>query len=146
MRPEPGSYLRTAVVLGSVTVLPFAILWSWLFATMQQRTFAEILPLGLGAGLFFGVSFGLTMAFFIQRVTAIVGVRDRRELAARLNVALSQLGYFNVIQSEDFLTYKPSFQAGMAAGRISVQFQGNQAVIVGPRMYVQKLIQRLAVD
>ena len=143
--PEPRSYAGTAIMLGAITALPFAILWSWMFAAMQERSFGEILPFGLGAGLFFGLFFGLTMAVFLKGETATVEVRDAKGFISRLNVAMSQLGYNPATQTEDFLTYKPSFQAGLAGGRLSVQLQEGQAVIVGPRMYVKKLLKRLAI-
>jgi hypothetical protein len=37
----------------------------------------------------------------------------------RLNVSLSQLGCHPATQTEDFFTYTPSFQAGMAAERMA---------------------------
>ena len=40
-------------MIGAITALPFAIGWSWLFAVMQNRSFGEILPIGLGCGGFF---------------------------------------------------------------------------------------------
>ncbi len=142
--PEPRGYAGTAIMLAAMTALPFAILWSWLFAAMRQRPFGEILPFGLGAGLLFGVFFGLTMAFFLKGETATVEVTDTRRFVSQLNVAMSQLGYNPATHTEDFFTYKPSFQAGLAAGRISVQLQERHAVVVGPKMYVKKLLKRLA--
>jgi hypothetical protein len=144
--PEPRSYAGTAVTLGAVTALPFAVLWSWLFAAMQQRPFGEILPFGLAGGIFFGLFFGLAMAFFLKGKTATIEVGDKGGFVSRLNVAMAQLGYNPATQADDFFTYKPSFQAGLAAGRISVQLQEGRAVIVGPKMYVKKLLKRLAAE
>lgn len=144
--PEPRSYAGTAILLGAITALPFAILWSLLFAAIQQQSVGEILPFGLGAGLFFGVSFGLALAFFLKGEKATVDVEDRKDFVSRLNVAMSQLGYNPATEAEDFFTYKPSFQAGLAAGRIAVQLQGRRAVIVGPKMYVKKLLTRLTAE
>jgi len=144
--PEPRSYVGTAIMFGAITALPFGILWSWLFAAMQGFTFGQVLPFGLGAGFFFGLFFGLTMAFFFKGETANVEFADKKGFVARLNVSMSQLGYNPASQTEDFLTYKPSFQAGLAAGRISVQLHDGHAIVVGPKMYVKKLLQRLASD
>jgi uncharacterized protein (DUF1501 family) len=141
--PEPRSYAGTAIMLGAVTGLPFAVLWTWLDSAMLQRSFGELLPVGVGVGLFFGVSFGLTMAFFLKGKTATVAVAEPKGFVNRLHVAMSQLGYHPATQIEDFFTYAPSFQAGLAAGRMAVQLQEGQAVIVGPKMYVEKLLQRL---
>ena len=144
--PEPRSYFGTAIMVGSITALPFAIVWSGLFAATQGLSFGQVLPLGLGGGVFFGLFFGLTMAFFLKGKTADIDYSDKKGFVARLNVAMSQLGYNPATQSEDFLTYKPSFQAGLAAGRISVQLHEDHAIIVGPRTYVKKLVHRLARD
>src|SRR5207248_10142006 len=91
--PEPRSFAGTALMIGGITSLPFAILWSGLFAAMQHQSFGDILPFGLGAGLFFGVFFGLAMAFFLKGETVAVEVRDKKAFISRLNVAMSQLGY-----------------------------------------------------
>ena len=144
--PEPRSYVGTAITLGAVTGLPFAILWSWLVSAMLSRSFEEFLSIGVGVGLFFGVSFGLTMAFFFKGKTATVAVAEPKGFVNRLHVAMSQLGYNPATHTEDFFTYKPSFQAGLAAGRMAVQLQEGQAVIVGPKMYVERLLHRLAND
>ena len=144
--PEPRSYAGTAITLGAVTILPYAILHSWLVSVLKQQPFGEVLSSEIYFALFFGVSFGLTMAFFFKSKTAAVAIAEPKGFVKRLNVSLSQLGYHPATQTEDFFTYKPSFQAGLAAGRISVQLQEGQAVIVGPKMYVEKLLQRLADD
>jgi hypothetical protein len=144
LAPEPRSYVGTAMTIGAITALPFSILWSWLFASMQQRSFGEILPFGMATGFFFGLFFGLTMAFFLKGATTTIKVADKKGFVSHLNVAMSELGYNPATQTDDFFTYKPSFQAGLAAGRISVQLTEGQAVVVGPKMYIKKLLKRLA--
>lgn len=144
--PEPRSYAETAIMLGAITALPFAVLWSWLFSAMQQRSFGEILPFGLIAGLLFGLFFGLGMAVFFKGETATVDVSDKKRFVSTLNVAASRLGFNPASQSDDFFTFKPSFSAGLAAGRISVQLKEGQAVIVGPKIYVKKLLKRLVTE
>jgi hypothetical protein len=135
----------------ALTALPFAILWSWLFATMQHRTFGEILPLGLLAGILFGVLFGITMAFFFKGDTITIAVHDKGSFAARLHIAISQLGFQPAGQTPQFLqdywffTYKPSFQAGLLSGRIAVLIYDDEATIVGPKIYVAKLQKKLSV-
>ena len=141
--PEPRGYLGTAIMVGAITTLPFGVLWSWLIATMMGLPFADILPGGLVAGVLFGSFFGLSMAFFLKAETVEIGYSDKRDFVARLNVALSLLAYNPASQSEDFLTYKPSFQAGLVADRISVELNGDHAIVVGPSMYIKKLVQRL---
>jgi hypothetical protein len=141
--PEPRSYAGTAIMLGAITALPFAIMWSLLLAATGPASFGEILPFGLGAGLLFGLFFGLAMAFFLKGETVTVEFTDRQAFVSRLNVATAQLGYNPATKADDFFTYKPSLQAGLAAGRIAVQLHEGRAVVVGPKMYVEKLLKRL---
>jgi hypothetical protein len=112
-------------------------------AAALARPFGEVLPFGLGFGIFFGVFFGFTMAFFQKGETVTIEVTDRKAFIAQLNVATSQLGYNPATQTDDFFTYKPSFQAGLASGNISVQLQAGQAIIVGSKIRVKKLVKRL---
>jgi hypothetical protein len=134
-------------MMGGLPILPLALLWSWLMAMSLQQPFGKVLfPHGFAFGLFTGALSGLILAFIFKGETATVDVPKKTAFVARLNVATSQLGYYPATHAEDFFTYKPSFQAGLAAGRISVQLEGGQAVIVGPKMYVKKLLKRLAGD
>lgn len=141
--PEPRGVAGTAILFGGLAALPFALIWSALFALSTGRTFGDILPTGMGAGLCFDIFFGAMMGSKFRGETAAVDFADKRDFGARLNIATSQLGYFPATQAEGFHTYKPSFQAGLAAGRISVQLLERQAVLVGPKMYIDKLVKSL---
>lgn len=140
---EPRSFAGTAVMIGSITSIPFALLWSWLFAAMQQSSFGEVLPFGLFAGLLFGFLFGPVMASFFKGETATVQFVDRKRFVTTLHGALSQLGYHPGTDHGDFITYRPSLQAGLLAGRISVHLGDEEAVMVGPKIYIERLLQRL---
>jgi hypothetical protein len=140
---SPRSYGGTAIMIGGLSALPYGLLSSWFLAVSQQRPLAETLTAGLGIGMLFGVLFGLAMAFFFQGTTATLGIHNKEVFRARVNVATSELGYFPATQSPDFLTYKPSWQAGLAVGRISIQLEGDRAVVVGPKTYVKDLLKRL---
>lgn len=142
--PEPPGYATKALVVGAISGLPFAILWSWLFALMVRRPFAEVLPYGLVGGVLFGLFFGVFMAFKFKGETATVEVGGKRDFGRRLNAAMSELGYRLAANVEDSFTFKPSFRAGLAAGKISVHMEERSAVIVGPKTYVKKLLARLS--
>jgi hypothetical protein len=141
--PEPRSYFGTAVMFAAMTALPFGVLWSVLFAIMMQIPIGPVLMLGLPGGAFFGILFGLTIAFSFKGETATVEILDKRRFISRLNIAMSEIGYNPATQSPDFFTFKPSLQAGLLAGRIAVQLRDGCAVMVGPKMYLQKLLKRL---
>ncbi|MCS6777955.1 MAG: hypothetical protein RMJ43_13675 [Chloroherpetonaceae bacterium] len=141
--PEPRGYLGTTIAVGSHTGLAFAIGWTLLHSIAENRPLREVVPFGLSAGFVFGLLTGLLAALFLREETVHVGFSNSEAFMARLNVALSQLDYHPATRSHSFFTYRPSFQAGWMAGRISVQLYQGMAVIVGPRMYVDKLVARL---
>ena len=134
---EPQGYAGTVVRLA----VPFAIVWSGITAAMDQASFVEVVPRGLVVGLLFG----LILAFFLKGEIATVEVLgDKRAFVSRVNIAMWRLGYQPATQTEDFFSYRPSLELGMAGWRISVQLHDNQAVIFGPKMQVEKVIKALA--
>lgn len=136
---QPRSYLGTASMIFGVTALPFALLAGWLMSSGTGTPFGAVLVFTIPGGLMFGLLFGLTMAAFLKGVTITVNVRDKDEFVSQINVAMSQIGFNPATASGNFLTFKPSFQAGLLSGNFSVAIQGNKATIVGPGMYVKKL-------
>lgn len=140
---QARSYLGTASMIFGVTALPFAVLFGFLMSFQKGVSFGQIFPESIFAGILFGLFFGLIMAVNLKGVTASVEVGDKDEFVSKINVAMSQLGFNPATSSSDFLTFKPSFQAGFLGGRFSVILQGEKATIVGPAMHVNKLLKKL---
>jgi hypothetical protein len=140
--PLPRSYAATAIMFGTIMGTVLAIPLCGLLVS-SQGSFREILLIGLGPSMLIGLAFGLTNASLFKGETATVDVEDVKGFVSRLNVAMSQLGYNPASQTEEFFVYKPSLKAGLAAGRIAVQLYEGQAVIVGPKIHVKKLLERL---
>jgi hypothetical protein len=140
---QPRSYLGTASMLFAVTALPFALGFAFLMSFLTDIPFGRMLTLSIPGGLVFGFIFGLIMAAFLRGTTIAVNVRDRDEFVSRINVAMSELGFNPATASGNFLTFKPSFQAGLMSGMFSVVIQGSKATIVGPIMHANKLQKRL---
>ncbi len=140
---QPRSFWGTFVMVAAITALPFALLWSLLFSLMMGLEFGQVLRVGIWSGIAFGLLFGFVMAFFMKAITISVAFQDKESFLSRLNVALAELGYHPQSQTETFLTYKPSFQAGLLAGKISVQIEQSSATIVGPLTYLKKLRKRI---
>ena len=132
---QPRSYFGTFSIIFAVTALPFAILMSWVTETSIQKN--------IMGGIMFGLLFGLIMAVFMKGETISVTFQDKKTFLERLHILLAEIGYHPETQTETFLTFKPSFQDGLLAGRISVQVESNSVTIVGPTMYVKKLQKRL---
>ena len=140
---RPRGFWGTFGMIGAITALPFALLWSLLFSLMMGLEFGQVLRVDIWVGIAFGLLFGFVMAFFMKAVTTSVTFQDKKVFLSRLNVALAEIGYYPQSQTESFFTYKPSFQAGLLAGKISVQIENSSATIVGPNTYIKKLQKRL---
>ncbi len=132
----PRSYFSTFCLIFSVTALPFAILMALITGT---PIYVNVL-----SGFTFGLLFGLIMSALIRGETMSVTFTERQEFLGRLNTRLAEIGYNPDTQTDTFLTFKPSFQAGLLAGKISVQINDSSAIIVGPKMYLKKLMKYLS--
>lgn len=139
---QPRSYLGAASMVFGVTALPFALLFAGLMSAITGEAFGAILGLALPGGLAFGLAMGLIAGAFLRGETVVLSFPSRTELMTRLSVALAELGYNPATSSGDFLTFKPSFQAGLLAGRISVAVRGGTATVVGATMHVKRLKKR----
>ncbi len=140
---KPRGFWGTFVMLAAITALPFALLSSLLFSLMMGLEFGQVLCVGIWGGVAFGLLFGFVMAFLMKAVTTSVTFQEKKAFLSRLNVALAEIDYHPQSQTESFLTYKPSFQAGLLVGKISVQIENGSATIVGPNTYIKKLQKRL---
>ena len=140
---KPRGFWGTFVTLAAITALPFALLFSLALSLMWAIGFGQAFRVGIWCGIFFGLLFGFVMAFFMKAVTIFIKFQEKEAFLSRLNVALAEMGYHPESQSETFLTFKPSFQAGLLAGKISVQIEQNSVTIVGPNTYIKKLQKRL---
>lgn len=130
-------------MIAGITALPFGLLWSILFSIMMGIDFGQVLKVGIWAGIAFGLFFGFVMAFFMKANTISILVHDKKSFIDKLNIGLAEIGYHPESQTDNFLTFKPSFQAGLLAGKISIQIGQNSATIIGPSTYVKKLQKRI---
>ncbi len=141
---EPRSFAGIAFRIGAMTFLPFALFMAWIVSCLTGYDFVQVLPLALGGSVLFSTVFGLNNARFLQVETVTIDVENRATLIAMITLASSRLGYYPACRWDDYVGYSPSFQTGWAAGWISVQFLENQAVIVGPRVFVRKLLEGMS--
>lgn len=140
---QPRSYFGTASMFFGVTALPFGLGFGWLMSVQSGTPFGTMLKGTIPLGLMFGILFGLTMAAFFKGATIALTVRDKDEFVSQINIAMSQIGFNPATTSGNFLSFKPSFQAGLMSGKFSVVIHGTKATIVGPSLFVRKLQKRL---
>lgn len=135
----PRSYFSTASMFFVLTVLPFSLVF-WLLMTLSGGNAAgQAVFQSLVSGFLFGLFFSPVMAYFLKGETITVRVEDKDTFKNKINIAMAQLGFNPTTASDDFLTFKPTLQAGLLAGRFSVALLGDTATIVGASMYVKKL-------
>jgi hypothetical protein len=121
--------------------LLFAVLMTGVFAATERSFW---LLRGLLAGFLFGLIMGPTMAYLLKSETATVAFTDKKAFVTELHAALTPLGYHLATQDEDLFKYK--FTKGLAptfVPWISVQVRDGQSEIVGPKVFVRKLLKRL---
>lgn len=140
----PRGFLSTAVHFGATSGLLLAPFYAGSMVVFLGDSPAKALPRALAHGALFAVLFGPTMGCFFRGETTTVEVADQASFAARLDVALAQLGYRLARRAGDVCEYRPGLRAGLDAGRVAVQVGDREAVIVGPRYYVRRLARRLA--
>jgi hypothetical protein len=140
--PQQRSFATTAAVLGVIMALLFAVLMTAFFAATERSAW---LLRGVLAGFSFGLIMGPTMTFLIRRSeTATVAFTDKNAFVSQLNAELAPLGYHPATQGENRITYK--FTKGLVPALVpglSVQMHDGQSMIVGPRMFVRKLLKRI---
>jgi len=126
----------------AVITASIALLYALVFSLIMGLEFGQILhniSISMCFGLVFLLSIGIGMAFSMKAVTISMTFQDNKAFLSKLNVVLAEVGYHPESQIESFLTYKPSFQAGLFSGKISVQIDDNSATLVGPNWYIKKL-------
>jgi hypothetical protein len=141
--PRPRSYVQSVILVAIPSMMAAAIVWTVQTGLMTDRAFFEqIFPYGLLGCFHVGLILGLVVALFIRGETTTIEYLNVEEFVIRLDAVLARLHYYPATDSEFFLTYKPSWRGGIAAGRISVRLFEDCATIVGPRYYVRKLKRR----
>ena len=135
---------RYTALLQVVMLVVLAVLSALLFWAVFGGNFWETLS-GLVA-ICFIVLIALRGAINLPGDAATIAVEDISRFVSRVDTATSQLGYSSAAQKEDFFVYEPSawWKLEIFAWPISVHVHDKQAVIVGPKRYVGRLLKRLA--
>lgn len=128
---EPRSWWGTFWMFFGVMAVPFAILMALFTGMPLSWTIFE--------GIFFGLLMGLFLASKFKGETIKLKITNKKEFLNKINTKLSQIGYHLESTTDNFFTYKPSFQTGLLAGRITIAITQKEAVIVGASVYVKKL-------
>ncbi len=129
-----GEFVRLAIM-----VLLAAIFFSLLYVVFDQVSFWENFTTGVIVGF---IAMSTSSAIMLTGKAAIVEVEDKSTFASRVNTAASQLGYSPATQTENVFIYQPSswWRLPVFAWPISVHLHDKQAVIVGPKRYVERLL------
>lgn len=126
-------------MIAGYSTFPMILLSSLIHSLVWDIKYSQALPFGIFYGISFGLLFGLIGALYIKTLTISIPLKDRVEFYSKLNITLAELGYHPESQTGNFFTYRPSFQAGLLSGKISIQIENCNAEIIGPNMYIKKL-------
>ena len=132
---EPRSYWGSFIIIFFTNGLLFGLVMGFV---MSLQGIDFILSFLIN-WILFGTASGLLMAHFIKGKTLKIKFDNKEKFIAKVNVAMSQMGYNQVSSSENFLDYKPSFFAGLQSGKFSVAINGNEATLVGPAPKIKKM-------
>jgi hypothetical protein len=91
---------------------------------------------GLIAGLFLTV-------FHFKRESVVVPVKDARSFLAQCRAALDDLGYVVQERPDGELASRPPYRSMLLGGTVQVRAGGTEARIVGPKVFVEMLRQRM---
>jgi len=132
--PEPRSGVFQAA-------LPFAGFFFCFWVFILREPVGDAAWMAAGSGLTFGMFAGPDL----RGVTERVRVDDPVSFMARVNVALAELDYHPETHVHGLVTYKPSLHHALA-GRLSVQLKDGEALVVGRRFYVRRLLRKLGAE
>jgi hypothetical protein len=137
-----ATFVRLAVSMG----LLWGILWSLIFAQTVRDTFVNVFwPYGLAGGCAFGVVTGGALAFRLRSATATIPVGpDPKAFLSRLTFRLAGMSYHPAGAVGECYSFRPSFRAGWASGRITVLIHPVEVSVIGPVVHLRKLVKLLA--
>jgi hypothetical protein len=126
-----------------ISLLAFGFGWSLFMSAALAKPFALLLPFGIIVGLLFGLVMAPLAGTFgaLRKVT--LQSSEPLSTMGQIAMIMAELGYFGTFQADGASTYKPSFQSGLLAGRITVRRENHIIELVGPRYYLWRLTSRL---
>jgi len=132
---QPEGRLRTFLLFSVVSGILFAVL----YGTAMHAVNGMPLSGAVASGILFGLLFGGAMTWVMKTEMYRAPVTDRQDFLYRTNTMLAKLGYVQESGSDAFFTYKPTFRAGLLAGKITITLGRDEAAIVGPAMHLKRL-------
>lgn len=91
-------------------------------------------------GTLCGLIAGLIGAYFNRSVTHSITFSDRKAFNEQLEASLTQMGFEQKTQLEDFTVYTKSAFGKTLAGKILVKIEKNSATIIGRSSKIRRLI------
>jgi hypothetical protein len=97
---------------------------------------AEGLSLGVVCGL---IAWLFVVVFHINRETILMPFDSAAVFLKRVRAQLEEMGYRVSAPSENVLVGKPTFYALLFGGHVVVRLGERQAVVIGPKIYLERL-------
>ncbi len=141
---RPGRFLRVPVLAlpilaafaGVVGLLALMLAWLRGLPLTDPTNLSLAVLCGLIAGLFVTV-------FHFKREDVVLPVKDARGFLADCRAALDDLGYVVHERANGELASRPSYRSWLLGGTMLVSAGGTHGRIVGPKVFVEMLRQRM---
>ena len=114
------------------------------FAVMTGERFTRVIPTFAVGGALFGLMMGAFTALRTRAVSETLTLDENLDaFLSRLTLRLAELDFYPETTVGSAYTYKPSWMAGIAAGRITIAVDRSSATILGPALHVRKLLRAM---
>jgi hypothetical protein len=146
MRPTSIFLLALRIILWSglfvilLTGLAIGVAYGLTWLQESEDFAGTNLSLGIVCGL---VAALFMIVFHLRRETMHFPFSEREVFVQRLTHILHDLGYEVIGQSRDQVRFQPAFTAFLLGGTVSVKLEAAISTIVGPRVTLEILRQRL---
>lgn len=118
----------------------FVVIWYPLYTlTMGKKFTSTGLFISIIASFVIGIVMGAVLMFGSRRKAIKKAFTDKKQFLDKINVSLYQLRYIKDLDTENFVSYKPSIGLKTLAVNTNIAFDKDIATISGPIGIINKL-------
>ena len=137
MKEIEAKYNSKGAALGFLLVFLFWITIFYLIFPIYNNPKAFLIL--LASGCIMGAYFSIIMLFITRRKSIIISFINKEEFKKKINVILFKIGFIQNFNSDNFLSYRPSFKAGFASGNINIYLKETTAEIYGAKAHIKRI-------
>jgi hypothetical protein len=131
------------LLLAAIVGPPFGLLWMGWNVWVQEVPLSVAVPLGIIAGVLFGLGWGAWMARTYVDEKIVMNVATPRKFLDELPLVMADLNFQPGDSRDGLFEFRPGFRAGIFAGKVRVWLAGGKATFVGPAPYPRYAVELL---